>query len=303
MNPNEKQSVAILNGFGRTLGDGVIGLQALSVAIARGRIAPAPVPMLFRLPGLPPVLRQLYGLAGDLASVEELPWNAEKPGPLPEAAREFRSVIDLRDFAFDPAFRGTPMIDYFLARLGVDLAAVPAAEKRNSWLAPRMDPIPPREPAYVLVCPTAAMEMRCMPNAVHDRIVGWLTTHQNLPVLSQAILPPETTLAGLCALVAGAALIVGTDTAMVHLADAFSVPCLAFFPTHRPEWRVRDYPLCRAVHLPSRLPEAIEFARDEADIAEAKAAWFARGADLNWLEPILAGMFERRGVRKSQPRY
>lgn len=288
MSRNEKQPVAILNGFGRTLGDGIIGLQALSVAIARGHIAPAPV--LFRLPNLPPILRQLYAAAGDLASVKELPWDDEKPGPMPEAARRFRSVIDLRDFAFDQAFRGMAMIDYFLARLGLVPATVPAPEKRNSWLAARINPTPPREPGYILVCPTAAMELRCMPPAVTHRIVEYLTKHQPLPVLSQASLPLETSLPELCGLVAGATLIVSTDTAMVHLADAFSKPCLAFFPTHRPEWRVRDYPLCRAVHLPSRLPEAIEFARNEADIAEAKAAWFAPGEDPNWLEPILADM-------------
>ena len=43
--------IAILNGFGRTLGDGVIGLQALLAAQTLGAIGPRPT--LFRLPGLP----------------------------------------------------------------------------------------------------------------------------------------------------------------------------------------------------------------------------------------------------------
>ena len=83
-----------------------------------------------------------------------------------------------------------------------------------------------------------------------------------------------TRIEDLCGLVAGACSIVSTDTAMVHLADAFDVPCLAVFTTHRPEWRVRDYPSCLSVHLPvPGFPPALEFARDDGDIAAAAQAW------------------------------
>lgn len=281
--------LAILNGFGRTLGDGIIGLQALAVALRSGAIAGPPV--LFRLPGLPSMIRQLYAAAADFISVAELPWADAEPGRMPEAARGFATVIDIRDFAFDPAFRETAMIDFFLRRLGVDPDAVPSAMKRNSWLAPRVNR-EPRAGGYVLVCPNASMDMRSMPVEIHDRIVAWLVRHQNRPVLSQTALPAETTLAGLGSLVASAALVISTDTAMVHLADAFSRPCLAFFPTHRPEWRVRDYPHCRAVRLSSGLPEALEFARDDADIERARAAWRPDG-DAGWLDRVLAGTLER----------
>jgi hypothetical protein len=43
--------IAILNGFGRSLGDGIIGLQALHAASERGVLPARPV--LFRLPGVP----------------------------------------------------------------------------------------------------------------------------------------------------------------------------------------------------------------------------------------------------------
>ncbi len=62
---------------------------------------------------------------------------------------------------------------------------------------------------------------------------------------------------------------ISTDTAMVHLADAFHVPCLAFFPTHRPEWRVREYPLCMSAALRTGIPLGAEFARDANDHALA----------------------------------
>lgn len=54
----------------------------------------------------------------------------------------------------------------------------------------------------------------------------------------------------LCAPVSGAALLVSTDTAMPHLADAYDLPCLTFFTTH---WRLvkckvipRSSTTCRA---------------------------------------------------------
>ncbi len=279
-------STAILNGFGRSLGDSIIGLQALTLALEAGTIAPDPV--LLRLRGLPPITRQLYDAARHLASVETLPWADEKPGPRPGTASGFDNLIDLRDFAFDAGFRGVAMIDYFLHRLGVDPAQVPSARKRNGWLASRVRPAPQfLKPGYVLVCPTAALPIRCMPVPIHEAAMAWLRAHTDQPVVSQASLLRESSLAGLCGLVASAGLIVSTDTAMVHLADAFSVPCLAFFTTHRPEWRMRDYPLCRAVHLPAALPPALEFDRGDDDRRAALAAWFPDGPDLGWLDRAL----------------
>jgi hypothetical protein len=289
---------AILNGFGRTLGDSVIGLQAMKLAIEAGAISPHSA--LFRLPGLPAITRALYDAASDFAALKTLPWSHEKPGALPDTVIGYKTIVDLRDFAFDPAFRGVAMIDYFLAGLGVDADAVPTARKRNDWLAKRVRPIAPCcAPGYILLCPMAAMAMRCMPVAFHDRALGWLTAFAHRPVLSQASLPRETTLAGLCGLVAHASLIVSTDTAMVHLADAFSVPCLAFFNTHRPEWRTRDYPLCRGIHLPAGLPPALEFSRGAADMAVAEAAWFPEGGDLCWLRELLVETLAQFGLLAS----
>ena len=280
--------IAILNGFGRTLGDGVIGLQALLAAQTLGAIGPRPT--LFRLPGLPSVIQQIYE-AADFAVVETLPWGDATPDRQFALAAAFARVIDIRDFAFDPGFRGTAMIDYFLTRLGVDPAAVPATLRRNTWLRPRIAPI--GATGHVLVCPHTASALRTMPPAVHDYILHWLEREGGLPVLTQATLPRAATLAELCGLVAGARLIVSADTAMVHLADAFEIPTLAFFTTHRPEWRVRDYPHCRSLYLaPLGLPDALEFSRGPDDIAACEAAWFAPGRDLAWLDPLLHEIWE-----------
>lgn len=266
-------------------------MQALAAAQALGAL---PVPaVLFRLPGLPAVVQGAYAAAADFCTVRTLPWAAATPARPFAGAAGFARVIDLRDFAFAPGFRGVAMIDFFLARLGLDPARVPAALRRNAWLAPRFSPAVPRG-GYVLVCPRTSMRLRDMPAALHADLLHWLAAAAGRPVLTQGVpvpgtvaAPPVDDFGALCALVAGAALVVSADTAMVHLADAFAVPCLALFTTHRPEWRMRDYRLCRALHVPvTGLPEALEFARSPADDAAAQAAWppFAT------VQPALAAM-------------
>lgn len=265
----------------------MIGLQALRAALDRSAL-PGP-PVLFRLPGLPVVVQGAYEAAADFCEVRELPWTDETPErPFPPAAG-FARVLDMRDFAFDPAFRGVAMIDFFLTRLGLDPASLPAAQRRNAWLAPRMPALAPAglPRRYALLCPKTSMTLRDMPDLVRAMLTNALAV-AGWQVVDQSTLPPAESFAALCGLVAGAALMISADTAMPHLADAFAVPCLAFFTTHRPEWRVRDYPLCRAVHLPGTLPEALEFSRGPQDEAAAQAAWFAHGGDLRPVRQAVA---------------
>lgn len=289
--------VRILNGFGISLGDSIIGLQALYAARALGVIDSRPV--LLRRTDVRPMVAEIYRVAADMADVEPLPAR-------PEEMDWSGTVIDMRDFAFDPAFRGVAMIDYFLRHLRLEPDRVPAALKRNLWLAPRARlkhpaGLPDR---YVLVCPNTSMAIRDMPDAIHVHILRRLAARAGLPIVTQGTPPddgPGVIQAPDCAgietllgLAAGSALVVSTDTAMVHLADAFDIPCLAFFPTHRPEWRVRDYPRCWPIHLPAPgLPEALEFARDDSDIAAAQAAWFPNGNDLAWLDTAIDDVITR----------
>jgi len=196
--------------------------------------------------------------------------------------------VPVRDFAFDPRFRKVAMIDYFLQNLGVDPTSVPPTERRNAWLEPRIA-LPRVTSDRVLVCPTSNSPMRDMPEKVHTRVLEWFS-ERGVPVLTQATLPRCDNLIALCNLLLAARLVVSVDTGIVHLADALGVPCLAFFVTHRPVWRVRDYPFCLPVYLPAPgVPEALEFPRDDADVAATRAAWFDPDAQLRWLDAALVG--------------
>ncbi|MGH7068785.1 MAG: glycosyltransferase family 9 protein [Acetobacteraceae bacterium] len=281
-----------------TLGDGVIGLTALAAARAAGALEDRR-PVLVRKPLFGRrLIHQLYAAATPLADTTWFPYRADQPRPIEER-------IDMREFAFNPAFRGVAMIDFFLSRLGADPTKIAAEAKRNLWLArtlrPRRPPFLPRR--YVLVCPRAAMALRSMPRVFYGKVLTDLLALQDLPIVSQGrpplpndrllYCPSVASLGELAGLISRSQLIVSTDTSMVHLADAFSVPTLAFYVTHRPEWRARDYPFCQTIHVPAELPPALEFARDAADLAIAEAAWFAPGRDLSWLTAVLSTALER----------
>lgn len=281
--------LAVLNGFGISIGDSIVGLQALHAGQTLG-LLPGDV-TLFRRTDCRAMVQAVYAPAGfaRTAVLEE------------RCGAGFDAVIDIRDFAFDADFRGVAMIDFFLRRLGIDPGSVPPGLKRNTWLAPRIRLPASRaaDGAYVLVCPSSSMPLRDMPADVHAAVVRVASGFGPARVLTQGAacdggvhVPECTDFTDLCALVAGARCVVSTDTAMVHLADAFDVACLAVFTTHRPEWRVRDYPLCTAVHLPvPGLPEALEFSRGDGDLADARANW-TRGqpAILQAVETFLASV-------------
>jgi hypothetical protein len=298
-------NVAILNGFGRAMGDAIVGLQALHLAIRVGAVPPRP--LLFRLPGLPRMVEAVHA-AADFADIRTLAWEFATPGRPLDLDEAVARVIDIRDFAFDPEFQCRAMIDFFLQRLGVAPEQVPAGWRRNSWLASRVRMTRPALPSgYILVCPKASMRLRDMPDEIHAHILRRAVTLG--PVVTQGAVPdafsrdiihlePCATLDDLCGVVRHARWIISTDTGMVHLADAFGVGCLAFFPTHRPEWRVRDYPRTLSFELPTRLPRGIEFARDPGDYALARSSWFPDGDDLKWLDRAVDqahGYFGSRG--------
>lgn len=279
----------VLNGFGLSLGDSLIGLQALYAARALGRVTGRVT--LRRGPGLSAMVDALYGLCR-FAQIE-----LGDPGVI---TTHDGPVLDLRDLAFDSRFAGAAMIDFFLARLGVPPATVPGALKRNLWLAPCV-PRPIRA-GYVLICPRSSMRLRDWPEAVHRLVVSEVLRRHSGAVLTQgpwkgdwpnrlAPAPRAGTIEELCALVAGASALVSTDTGMVHLADAFDVPSAAVFTTHPPERRVRDYPGCHAVRVAAPDLGGVEFLRGPCDLEAMAEAWRSALADPRWvgqlLDPVL----------------
>lgn len=281
--------VHVINGMGVALGDSVIGLTALAALRA---LHPGLRFTLYRPARAPRYVDALYALAADVvAPSRALPCAADA---LPAHAPR----IDLGNHLYWPAFARQPMIDFFLDALGTDPATVPAAAKRNRWLARLPLPALPAEwrRPYALFCPTASTAVRSVPPALHAGFVEQLARRYGLPVAGFGpvahpayvdVSRDAADTARFIAWVGGASVLFAPDTAALHLADGFDVPTLGCFTTIGPALRVRDYPHCVPVALD--VPDALHgLHRSERpdDLAAVEAAYRAIDWDaLPWPAP------------------
>jgi hypothetical protein len=272
--PPENDELHVLNGMGVTLGDSIIGMNALAWLKARH---PRLHIHLYRTPHAPPFVERLYAMARHIVfRVSYLPVPA---AGLPD------EVVDLSDFLHWPAFDREPMVDFFFRGLGMVAEDVPAAAKANRWLAQL--PLPPLPPAwrgrpYVLLCDRASTPLRTLPQAQAAGLADRVWQAYRLPVCGlhpvahshfHDISAHSHSLDRYLAWVRGASVLVGVDSSAIHVAAGFDVPTLAFFVSIDPALRVRDYPRCRAVDLRSPLTQGLHASDDPAVAVEVARLW------------------------------
>ncbi|SAL66334.1 hypothetical protein AWB74_03709 [Caballeronia arvi] len=239
--------VHLVNAFGVTLGDSIIGLSALA-AIRRRH--PHLAFTVYRPARAPRYVQRLYELARHMCDLVDL------PVPLASLPRdEFR--IDIGNQLFWPRFASMPMIDFFLWAMGVAPDSIAADDKRNRWLADVPLPSPDSEP-YALFCPDASTPVRSIPAPARARIVARLADETGLPVAGFGAVdhPRYRNIALLCAdtddflaWIRHARYLVTADTSALHVAAGFDVPTTAFFSTIPASMRARDYADCVAVEM------------------------------------------------------
>ncbi|SAL72163.1 hypothetical protein AWB71_04468 [Caballeronia peredens] len=240
--------VHLVNAFGVTLGDSIIGLSAL---FAVKRRHPHLAFTVYRPARAPRYVQRLYELAAPL-------FGESVDLPVPRASLPDDELkIDIGNQLFWPRFASMPMIDFFLWALGVAPASVADADKRNRWLADVALPQPARAP-YALLCPDASTPVRSIPASVRADIVARLTNETGLDVYGFGAVdhPRYRDIAPLCAdtddflaWIKHARCLVTADTAALHVAAGFDVPTTAFFTTIPAPLRARDYANCVAIDM------------------------------------------------------
>jgi hypothetical protein len=263
--------VHLVNAFGVTLGDSIIGLSALS-AIAKRH--PHLAFTVYRPQHAPRYVQRLYELARGMFDLVELPMPLAS---LP--ADELR--IDIGNQLFWPRFASLPMIDFFFWAMGVAPERIAADDKRNRWLADVPLPSIASEP-YALLCPDASTPVRSIPASARSRIVTRLADETGLPVAGFGALdhPRYRDITQRCAdtgdflaWIKHARYLVTADTAALHAAAGFDVPTTAFFSTIPAFMRARDYANCVAVELDVPHLRGMHASARTADLDALERAW------------------------------
>ena len=275
----------VINGMGVTLGDSIIGMNALAWLKAR---QPGVRIHLYRTRHAPAHVERLYPMASHI--VDHLHYLPKPLAAIPHDA------IDLSDFLFWPPFATQPMVDFFLQSLGVAPDEVPAAAKCNRWLAgldlPSLPPLWAGRD-YVLLCSEASTPLRSMPEAQALALVEQAWRRYRLPVLGFRPLSHERYtdvsahsrhLEQYMAWVRDASVLVATDSSAVHVAAGFEVPTLAVFVSIDPVLRVRDYVHCHAIDARTALTSGLHCSDDAALLEEVRRIWHGvvSRADLPW---------------------
>ncbi|SAK76325.1 hypothetical protein AWB76_05000 [Caballeronia temeraria] len=286
--------VHLVNAFGVTLGDSIIGLAAL---FAVKRLYPHLRFTIYRPARAPRHVQRLYELAAPRAGdVVEL--------PVPLASLPAGELtIDIGNQLFWPRFASMPMIDFFLWAMGVAPSGIAAGDKRNRWLADvplnAIDSAP-----YALFCPDASTPVRSIPASMRGRIVARLADETGLPVMGFGAVdhPRYRDIAPLCtntddflAWIGHARYLVTADTAALHIGAGFDIPTTAFFTTIPASMRARDYANCVAVEFGLPHLRGIHASARPADLDALERAYreydwrampFAR--DVSWTTPGLS---------------
>jgi Glycosyltransferase family 9 (heptosyltransferase) len=271
-------TLRILNGMGVTLGDSIIGMNALAW-LKHGD--PSLRIELYRSRHTPAVVERLYELAR--AIVDQVHYLPLPLGELPA------DVIDLSDFVHWPVFATAAMVDFFAQGLGIAAGDMPASMKANRWLAEVAVPNVPgpwADRPYALLCADASTPLRSMPDDLLHAMVERIWRRYRLPVLGFRAVPHphhheqyhdvsahSRSLDQYLAWVKGAQAVVGTDSSALHIAAGFDVPTLAVFVSIDPALRVRDYPHCHALDISTPATRG-QHANDDPQLL--------RGVHANW---------------------
>ena len=266
--------VHLINAFGVTLGDSIVGLTAL---YALKRLHPHLEFTIYRPARAPRYVQRLYELASPMfGEIVDL--------PVPFASlRDDALKIDIGNHLFWPQFASMPMIDFFLWALGLNPADIPAHDKRNRWM---MDLPLPHAPAleYTLLCPTASTPVRSIPESARAKIVDRMWKEFGLTVCGygtvnhphyQDISKQSRDTDAFFAWIKHARYVVTSDTAALHIAAGFDVPTTAIFTTIAADLRARDYTNCVSIELDMPHLQGVHASAREGDLDALERAYQA----------------------------
>jgi hypothetical protein len=267
--------VHLINAFGVTLGDSIVGLTALC---ALKRQHPHLTFTIYRPARVPRYVQRLYELASPaFGEIVYLPVRYA-------SLRADALKIDIGNHLFWPRFATIPMIDFFLRALGLNPEDIAAHDKRNRWMMDLPLPHAPAAREYTLLCPTASTPVRSIPESARARIVDRMWKAFGVPVYGfgpvdhpqyQDISMQSRDTDAFLAWIRHARYVVTSDTAALHIAAGFDVPTTAIFTTIASDLRARDYTNCVPIELDLPHLQGVHASARESDLDALKHAYRA----------------------------
>jgi len=257
--------VAVINGMGNGIGDSIVGLRALEIFYKRTRANYSKVSIAV-LQRINPPLRHLYQRSKAVHQALDMPRTLAE-------LLVYDYFVSLEAFTLSREFNSMPMIDYFLAKLGLDPTTVAACEKRGASAnlehciknpdkslekILRLNKQKGRK--LLLVHPLASDAIRSVPHELISGLVDFLIVKTDFIVVSAVDLnymheqfldvsPSSKNIDDFVYIVANMDAVITVDTSTYHIADCFDVPAVVLFNTIDPRYRISYYPYTRGMWL------------------------------------------------------
>lgn len=240
---SESNHINIINGFGVTLGDSIIGLNVCLFLKDRNKDLKINIA---RPCTTPDSLESLYSYAKKAGLIDS---TTRMPFPLSECS-QYDFNIDMGNQLFRQDFQSLEMHDYFYDHMGIASHTVPQKYKQNHWLKRLPNGIK-KNGEYVLFCPNASSQIRSIPFKHHAQVIEKLIEKYNLPVLgfSPAKVKLYTDIShnvsdtiSYINMIRNSNFVYTADSSAVHIAAGFDIPCHCIFTSINPDLRIRYYP-------------------------------------------------------------
>ena len=257
--------IAVINGMGTGIGDSIVGLRALD--IFHERIMPNhPDISIDMFQRINPALRPVYQRYQSVNRTYDMPQTLAR-------LLGYDYFMSLEAFTLSQEFNSMPMIDYYLAKLGMDPSTVSDYEKRNTWPKPaamgkNIDKAlgnllrSHKDKGYrrLLIHPVASDAIRSVPDAYIARLIEFLIDNTDFILFSAVpvscrherfhdISRYSKSIEDFIGIISRMDAVITVDTSTFHIADCFDVPTVVLFNTIHPRYRISYYPHVRGIWL------------------------------------------------------
>ncbi|MCY2000401.1 hypothetical protein OW766_24345 [Klebsiella pneumoniae] len=261
-----EKNINIINGMGVTLGDSIIGINALDCIKKINKNIHI---TLIRPATCHSYVEEVYSIARNLIDrLEYMPYDIRN-------LHRDAVNIDIGNQLYWQDFNNLEMHDFFLKNLGVDFKTIPDNWKCNHWLQDSLPQTKIRDNNYVLFCPKASTSLRSIPEKFHYQIIDYLYASYNLPVhgFSDIKHSMYTNISQTCkstvdfiTSIANAQHVYTCDSSALHIASGYDVPTTCIFTAINPVLRSRYYNNCNSIYIGDEITQNLHESEDPAII-------------------------------------